>query len=151
VQSVSAAQAVAQAVALAQTRLPGQGAGLSAAHDPAPSHVEAAVKVLASQDAEGPQGVPAAICSQAPPAAQLPSSPQGGEAGHWPAGAGLPASIGAQVPSGCPVSVVVHAWQVPVHAEPQHTPFAQEPLVHWFAAAQGIPAASVGVQAPALQ
>ncbi|HXT89982.1 MAG TPA: hypothetical protein VN714_12080 [Trebonia sp.] len=55
---------------------------------------------------------------------------------HPPAGSATLAETDAQVPSPDPVSALVQAWQVPLQAEPQQTPFAQKPLVHWSAAVQ---------------
>jgi len=56
-----------------------------------------------------PHVVPEAACWQTPPAAQLPVLPQGGAAAHWPAGAGVPAVMSAQVPSGAFVSEAAQA------------------------------------------
>jgi hypothetical protein len=46
----------------------------------------------------------------------LPSLPHAVVGPHWPLGAVSPAVMGAHVPSALPVSAMVHAWQVPVHA-----------------------------------
>jgi hypothetical protein len=87
-------------------------------------------------------------CSQTPPAAQLPSLPQGGLGVHWPAGAGMPATTSAQVPVACPVSAFEHAWQVPPHAVPQQTPSTQNPLAHSPPAEHAAAFCFWGAQAP---
>jgi len=96
---------------------------------PEPLQAPAAVKVVPEHEAL-PHEVPEATCSQTPPAAQLPSLPQGGLAMHWPAGAALPEITFAQVPSAEPVSAIVQAWQVAVQAASQQTPPTQKPLEH---------------------
>jgi hypothetical protein len=109
---------------------PRQSSG-AAAQSPMPSHVPAGVKAAPLHDPLPPHAVPEATCSQTPPAAQLPVFPQGGLAAHWPGGAAVPGVAYAQLPSGAPVSAIVHARHVPVQATSQHTPSAQKPLVHW--------------------
>ena len=76
---------------------------------------------------------------------QVPVLPQGKLAGHWPAGAVVPAAIGVQVPGVVPLQV----WQVP-HTLPQQTPLIQAPLLHWFAPPQGSPFAFLATQVPAV-
>ena len=75
------------------------------------------------------QVVPEATCWHTPPAAQSPVLPQLPFAMHSPGGAGIPDGTVAQVPFAEPVSVIVHAWHVPLHAELQQTPPTQSPLV----------------------
>jgi hypothetical protein len=84
-------------------------------HMPEPLHVPAVVRLPFEHTGELHM-VPEVTCSQSPPAAQLPSLPHGGAAVHWPAGAGVPAVMLAQVPSMLPVSAIEHAWQLPLHA-----------------------------------
>jgi hypothetical protein len=55
------------------------------------------------------------------------------------------------VPLELPPAATVHAWQVPVHAELQHTPSAQKPEVHWLAAEQALPRIFFAVQVPPAQ
>ena len=45
----------------------------------------------------------------------------------------------AHVPLGCPVSAIVHAWQVPLQAVLQQTPSAQSPLAHAPPLVQAVP------------
>jgi hypothetical protein len=129
-QSLLEAHAVLHAVGLAQTKPPWQAAVTPATHAPLPLQAPALVSWPLLHDAP-PQGIPEATCSHTPPAAQLPVSPQGGLAAHWPVGAAVPAVTDAQVPSDEPVSAIVHAWQVPVQAVLQQTPSTQKPLAHW--------------------
>ena len=77
---------------------------------------------------------------------QVPVLPQGRFAAHWPAGAGVPAANGVQVPGAVPLQV----WQVPQLALPQQTPLMQEPLMHWFAPPQAAPFAFLATQLPAV-
>jgi hypothetical protein len=42
----------------------------------------------------------------------------------------VPARIDAHVPVATPVSAMVHAWQMPLHAELQQTPDTQLPCTH---------------------
>jgi hypothetical protein len=107
-QSSLEAHDVLHAVALAQRKEPGQEFPMPAMHVPFPSQVLAGVKPPSRQDGL-PHVVPAATCSQTPPAAQLPVLPQGGAAVHWPARAAVPAVTFAHVPSGEPVSAIVQA------------------------------------------
>jgi hypothetical protein len=56
-------------------------------------------------------------------------------AAHPPAGSDSPCETDPQVPLAVdPVSALVHAWQVPLQAVPQQTPFTQKPLEHWSTA-----------------
>jgi hypothetical protein len=79
-----------------------------------------------------PQATVVAPWVQAPVPSQVPVLPQGGAAAHWPAGAGVPATIGAQDPA----PLTLQAWQVGQEALPQQTPFVQNPLMHWLPLAQ---------------
>lgn len=45
----------------------------------------------------------------------------------------------------------LHATQDAVHAVSQHTPSTQNPALHWFAPAHGLPSASFGTQDPLRQ
>ena len=74
---------------LAQTRLPGQGAATPALQVPVPLQYAMGVNVE-PEHAAAPHVAAVDTCSHAPPAAQLPSLPQGGAAAHCPAGAGVP-------------------------------------------------------------
>ena len=87
--------------------------------------------------------VPACVQPLAP--LHVPVLPQGKLAGHWPAGAGVPAASGVHVPGVVPL----HVWQVP-HTLPQQTPLIQTPLLHWFAPPQGSPFAFLETQLPAV-
>ena len=108
-QSVSIEHVVRHAVPLAaHIRLPAHGDEAPVGHVPAPLHVLADVNVDPLHDAAA-HCVPLDVYSQTPPAAHLPSKPQGGLAVHWPAGAVLPAMTLAQVPLAWPVSAAEHA------------------------------------------
>ena len=87
---------------------------------PLPVHVPVLVYCALLQ-VSLPHAVVAGATSHTPPAAHLPSLPQGGAAAHWPAGAVVPALIARQLPSAPPVSAAEHALHVPVHADAQHT------------------------------
>jgi hypothetical protein len=47
-----------------------------------------------------------------------------------------------------PFRVFVHAWQVPAHAESQHTPSTQKVLTHCAPLAQALPVPWSGLQVP---
>ncbi len=69
---------------------------------------------------------------------------------HWLWGSS-PLTTLPQVPSApAPLAAALHAWQVPVQAELQHTPSTQKPLVHWSPPVQAAATASVTVQVPPL-
>jgi hypothetical protein len=104
------------------------------AQAPDPSQCETGVKVIPLQEAV-PQGALVAASWQAPAPLQAPVLPQGGVAGHWPAGAGLPEAIGAHDP----VPLTLQALQVGHEALPQQTLSVQKPLMHWAALAQARP------------
>ena len=76
---------------------------------------------------------------QAPLPLQVPVLPQGALAGHWPAGAVVPAARFVHVPGVVPAQV----WQVPQLVLPagseQQTPLTQLPLMHWLAAVHAVP------------
>jgi hypothetical protein len=76
--------------------------------------------------------------SQAPPQAE-PSEAHGAR----PA-CGAPVT-GVQVPAAPATSQASH-W--PAQAALQHTPSAQKPLAHWFAAAHAVPGPPFGAQTP---
>ena len=114
-------------------------------HVPLPEQKEAAWKVPPVHDGV-PQVVDVPACVQPLAPLQVPVLPQGGLAGHWPAGAVVPAASGVQVPGEVPLQV----WQVPQAALPQQTPLTQAPLVHWFAAPQAAPSAFLPAQVPAV-
>jgi hypothetical protein len=122
---------VRQLVALAQTYPPGQSDPAAPLQMPEPLQVALGVKVEPTQEA-GAHTVAALANAHAPPAPQTPVKPQAVVGEHWPAAGGaLPANTGAQVPFGWPVKATLHAWQVPLHALPQHTPLTHCPLWHW--------------------
>ena len=86
-----------------------------------------------------PHGSVAAPFVQALAPLQVPVLPQGALAGHWPAGAVVPAASGVHVPGVVPAQV----WQVgqlvlPAASE-QQTPLTQLPLMHWLAAVHAVP------------
>ena len=78
-----------------------------------------------------PHTVPADHSSQLAAPLHTPVVPQldASVVGHSSSGS-VPATTGAQVPSGAPVRALVHAEHVPPHALPQHTPSTQYPLAH---------------------
>jgi hypothetical protein len=80
-QSPSLAHAVLQDVASAHTNPPAHAAELPELHAPEPLHIDTVVRTPFAH-AAGAQTVLAFACSHAPPAAQLPSFPQGGLAVH---------------------------------------------------------------------
>jgi hypothetical protein len=82
-----APQPAKQVVVLPHSRLPGHAETELAVHDPPPLQVSDVSWPLKH---EVPQGVPDMVCSQAPPAAHLPSLPHGSTAPHWPTGAAVP-------------------------------------------------------------
>jgi hypothetical protein len=131
-----------QDVALAHATPPAHGAVLPPVHVPDPLHEPPMVRLPPEHDT-APHEVPAWACSHTPPAAQLPSLPQGGLATHCPAGATEPAMRFAHVPFATPVSAIVHAWQVPVHGELQQIWLpggpTQLPFRHCEPAVQGWP------------
>ena len=131
-QSVSALQDDLQAL-VPQTKgtqlmVPGE------AQAPAPSQCETGVAVIPVHDAV-PQATVVGPCWQALAPLQAPVLPQGGLAGHWPAGAAVPAGIAAQEP----LPFTLHAWQSGQEALPQQTPLVQKPLMHWAVVVQGRP------------
>src|SRR5215510_5933402 len=87
-------------------------------------------------DAARPHDTVAAASWQPPAPLQAPVFPHGGAAGHWPAGAALPAGMFAHVPR---LPATLQASHVPQLALPQHTPFTQLPLMHWLAAVHARP------------
>jgi hypothetical protein len=120
-------QVVLQAVPAAlQVRLPGQLAGVTVLHVPAPSQVAAGVST-------DPAQLPAAHCvllgqsRQCPAPSHSPSvrHPEAAVVVHWVVGLGAcPAGTGEQVPA---VPLSAHDMQVPVQAVLQQTPWAQNP------------------------
>jgi hypothetical protein len=54
-------------------------------------------------------------------------------------GAAKPAVIDEHTPVGAPVRIMVHAWQVLLHAVLQQNPSTQLPWTHWLPAVQGVP------------
>jgi hypothetical protein len=94
---------------------------------PFPSHMPAVVSCPLEHAAE-PHVVPEAACWHVPPAAHLPVLPHVLPAVHWPAGALVPATMLAHVPSAWPVSAIVHALQVPLHAELQQIWLPEGPM-----------------------
>jgi hypothetical protein len=101
---------------------------------PVPVQRGIAAKVDPVQDA-APHGTAVAACWQAPAPLQAPVLPQGGLAGHWPAGAVWPAARFAQLPA----PLMLQAWQRGQLALPQQTPSVQNPLMHWLPAVQARP------------
>ena len=94
--------------------------------------------VLELQDTAAPHETVAAPFVQAP-LVQVPVLPHGALAGHWPAGAAVPAARFVHVPGVVPAQV----WQVGQVVLPagsdQQTPLTQLPLMHWLAAVQAWP------------
>ena len=89
--------------------------------------------------------VPLPTCWQPLAPLHRPVFPQVAPVVHWPAGAALPAAIGAQVP----LPLTLQALQVPVQLPTlQQTPSVQKPVAHWFPPLQATPPPSLGVQAP---
>jgi hypothetical protein len=87
-----------------------------------------------------------AACVQAPAPLQVPVLPQVPPAAHWPAGAAVPAAIGAQVPG---LAARLQAWQVPqVVLDEQQTPSMQFPLPHSWPVPQATPSVFLAVQLP---
>jgi hypothetical protein len=146
-QSPSDAHEAPHATELAQWRWPEQGIALPAMHEPMPLHV---LLENALFEQVVPHGVPTGGCSHTPPTPHLPSLPQGGFTGHWPGSACVPGIWLAHVPSGMPVRTIVHRWQVPLHAELQHTPSTQWPVVHWPGVVQALPWYFLAVHVPPL-
>jgi hypothetical protein len=143
-QSPSTEQAVLHADALAQTKPPGHGVVLPAAQVPDPVHVRAPdVSCPLLHEGPTPQLVAAEACSHTPPAAHLPSLPQGGFGEHWPAGAAVPTVMLPHVPVARPVSDIVHAWHVPLHAVLQQIWLPAGPMQlpsrHWALAVHVTP------------
>jgi hypothetical protein len=126
-QSALEPQLPLQAVMLWQTTPPAQAIVAPPLQVPVPLQVPAAV-IWPLLHCGLPHEIPGATCSQTPPAAQLPSLPQGGLAVHCPAGAATPAVMLAHVPFAWPVRAIVHAWQVPLHATLQQVPETHWPL-----------------------
>jgi hypothetical protein len=143
-------QLVLQLVELAQTSSPVQADVLPALQVPEPSHDPARVSMLPLHEGV-PHAVPAATSWHEPPAAHLPSPPQGGFGWHCPEGAGVPASWLSHIPFAWPVSTPEHAWHVPAHAVLQQKPLTQKPLEHWLCVVHAPPFASFGTQLPPLQ
>jgi hypothetical protein len=103
----------------------------TALHAPEPLQKLLGVNVLPLQNGMAHTTVLAA-CSQPPLPSQLPVLPQGGLEVHAGGLAGKPFLMNAQVPSGMPVAIAVHAWHVPMHwvwqqicwpVGPMQTPF----------------------------
>ena len=111
---------------------------------PPPEQNDAGWKVAPVHDGV-PQNAPGWPCVQPLAPLHVPVLPQGGFAGHWPAGAGVPAGIGVHIPGDVPAQVS----QVPQAALPQQTPLTQAPLSHWFAPPQAAPFAFLATQLPA--
>jgi hypothetical protein len=107
-QSPSVAQEARHAVALAHFTPPAQADVVPLLHMPFPLHVPAVVS-CPLEHAAAPQVMPEATCWHVPPAAHLPVLPHVPFAGHWPAGALVPTVTLPHVPSGWPVSAIVHA------------------------------------------
>lgn len=86
-----------------------------------------------------PHGTVAAPFVQALAPLQVPVLPQGALAGHWPAGAAVPAASAVHVPGVAPAQV----WQVGQLVLPaarlQQKPLTQLPLMHWLAAVHAVP------------
>jgi hypothetical protein len=98
---------------------------------PPPVHFASGWKVAGPLQKAATQVVPAAPWVQAP-LVQVPVLPQGGFAGHWPWGSGVPLPTFAHEPD-------AHVWQVP-HADMlQQKPSTQEPLVHSWPSEQVFP------------
>jgi hypothetical protein len=112
-------------------------------HVPLPEQTGSSWRVAPVHDGV-PQDSPSRPCVQPLEPLQVPVLPQGKLAGHWPAGAVVPAAIGVQVPGVVPLQV----WQVPQAALPQQTPSTQAALVHSFAPPQGVPFAFLATQVP---
>jgi hypothetical protein len=141
-QSVLVAQEVSQIVALPQIRFPGQAPATTGLQIPEPSQVCAGVSVEPAQ-LPGTHWVPATYVRQAPAPLQVPSVPQVevDVVAHWEVGVGAwPVATGEQVP-GLPLSA--HDMQVPVQAELQQTPCAQNPEAHALARVQAAPGGSL--------
>jgi hypothetical protein len=120
-------------------------------HVPLPSQVAAGVMVEPVQLA-APQIVPAAQSAQAPEPLQVPVVPQvaAAVAAHSLSGS-LPATIAPQTPSlPCPFFAAVQAWHVPLHAELQQTPSAQNPEAQSPFTTQALPCAQRVAQPAAL-
>jgi hypothetical protein len=101
---------------------------------PVPEQNATGVKVVPVQVAAAQLTV-AGASAQPPEPLQAPVLPQVPLDRHCPAGAVVPAGIGAQLPS----PFTLQAWQVPQGPLPQQTPSVQKPLMHWAALAQLCP------------
>jgi hypothetical protein len=124
---------VLQAVVEAQIYAP-QVPAVGVAQVPLPEQNGCGVKVVPEQ--VGPLQVTEVLaCWQPPAPLQAPVFPQGGAAGHWPAGAVVPVGMNAQLP----IPLTLQAWQVPQAELPQQTPSVQKPVRHWLAAVQAWP------------
>jgi len=89
-QSPSTAQLVSHVIPLVtHTSPPAHACGVPPVQVPVPLHTPFGVRVL-PEHITVPHTMPLAACSHAPAAPHLPSLPQGGDAVHWPLGAGLP-------------------------------------------------------------
>jgi len=120
-----------------------QFAVLGAGQAPLPLQVAAAVATPLVQLALR-QEVVLGASWQTLPAAQSPVLPQGGAATQR--ASAPPTLIAAHVPLAAPVRALLHAVQVPEHAELQQKPSTHEPEAHCVAAEQACPTAAI--QAP---
>ena len=94
---------------------------VTGAHVPLPVQCDTGVAVEPVHDAV-PHATLASACKQAPAPLQAPVLPHGGDATHWPTGAALPISTGAQLPALVPT---LHAWHNPQDVLLQQTPSTQ--------------------------
>jgi len=121
-QSVSAVQVVLQmALAVSQTKPPGQVYETGAAQAPLPLQWEMGVKVEPEQVAV-PQETPVPPSWHFPAPSQAPVLPQGGLVAHRPCGSRLLAGTFAQFPA---VPARLQAWQVAQAVALQQTPSTQ--------------------------
>lgn len=125
-------------------KCPGQGCEVTVQ---IPPPLQALVVVAEPVQVAPPQLVPAGAFRQTPVPVQVPSSPQGGDAGHSWCGSAAPAGTGWQAPA---IPATLHAWQVGQLAAEQQTPSTQLPLAHWPGAVQICPS-RLRPQDPALQ
>lgn len=114
-------------------------------HVPEASQVSWLVCTLAAQESALPHAVPEASTPQAPSPLQVPVV-QADDA-HSLSGS-LFARTLVHVPSAVPVFAAEQAWQLPVHALPQHTPSTQCPLPHCTSAEHAPPRGKVCTQRP---
>src|SRR5215467_5613743 len=113
---------------------------------PAPSQKAALVPVPPVQEAV-PHVVPAAVCVQVPPVAQVPVLPHEPLGAQRPCGSATPAPTKVQVPA---FPMTLQAWQREQAAAVvlQQTPSTQRPAAHWLSALQPAPIPPALWQAP---